>query len=65
MTATSSVRRDKLLRKLPYHVREAADLGERTEPWSDEEDWAEVVRVVDSLSEQRGDAAWRIVSSAM
>ena len=57
MMATSSARRDKLLRKLPNHGREAADLGERTELWSDEEDWAELVRVVDGLSEHSIDAA--------
>ena len=55
--ATSSARRDKLHRKLPYHGREAADLGERTKLWSDEEDWAELVRVVDSLSEHSSDTA--------
>ena len=65
MTATSSARRDKLLCKLPYHVREAADLGERTKLWSDEEDWAELVRVVDSLFEHSSDPAWRIMSRAM
>ena len=57
MTVSSSARRDKILRKLPYHGREAADLGERTELWSDEEDWAELVRVVDGLSEHSIDAA--------
>ena len=57
--------RDKLLCKLPNHVLEAADLGERTELWSDEEDWAELVRVVDSLSEHRSDAARRIMARAM
>ena len=65
MTATSSARRDKLLRKLPYHGREAADLGERTKLWSDEEDLAVLVRVVDSLSEHRSDAARRIMKRAM